>query len=60
MTDVLAPATPEDVGLSSERLARIDAVHDLLFVGLISRMIQEGMTPWQALTQRLMAEALAG
>jgi CubicO group peptidase (beta-lactamase class C family) len=36
----------------------IDPEHDLLFVGLIGRMMQEGMVPYQAETQRLIAEGL--
>jgi CubicO group peptidase (beta-lactamase class C family) len=36
----------------------VDPEHDLLFVGLIGRMMQEGMTPYQAETQRLIAEGL--
>jgi len=36
----------------------IDPEHDLLFVGLIQRMMQEGMTPYQAVSQALVAEAL--
>ena len=36
----------------------IDPEHDLLFVGLIQRMMQEGMTPYQAASQALIAEAL--
>jgi CubicO group peptidase (beta-lactamase class C family) len=36
----------------------IDPEHDLLFVGLIQRMMQEGMTPYQAASQALIAEAI--
>jgi CubicO group peptidase (beta-lactamase class C family) len=36
----------------------IDPDNDLLFVGMIQRMMQEGMPPFQALTQSLIAEAL--
>lgn len=38
----------------------IDPENDLLFVGMIQRMMQEGMPPLQQLTQTLIAEALAG
>jgi hypothetical protein len=42
-----------------ERLAALgQPAGDLLFVGLIGRMMQEGMTPYQAETQRLIAEGL--
>ncbi len=37
----------------------IDPENDLLFVGLIGRMMQEGMTLYQLETQKLIAEALA-
>jgi len=37
----------------------IDPENDLLFVGLIGRMMQEGMTLYQLETQRLIAQALA-
>lgn len=36
----------------------IDPENDLLFVGMIQRMMQEGMPPLQSLTQALIAEAL--
>jgi len=36
----------------------VDPENDLLFVGLIGRMMQEGMTPYQAETQKIIAEAL--
>ncbi len=36
----------------------IDPAHDLLFVGLIQRMALPGAPPVQAMTQKLMAEAL--
>lgn len=36
----------------------IDPENDLLFVGMIQRMMQEGMPPLQELTQTLIAEAL--
>jgi CubicO group peptidase (beta-lactamase class C family) len=36
----------------------VDPEHDLLFVGLIGRMMQEGMVPYQAETQKLIAEAM--
>jgi CubicO group peptidase (beta-lactamase class C family) len=38
----------------------IDPEHDLLFVGLIQRMMQEGMPLLQAGTQDLMADAIVG
>ena len=38
----------------------IDPENDLLFVGMIQRMMQEGMPPLQSLTQALIAEALGG
>jgi CubicO group peptidase (beta-lactamase class C family) len=37
----------------------IDPENDLLFVGMVQRMLQPGMPPLQALTQRWIAEALA-
>jgi CubicO group peptidase (beta-lactamase class C family) len=37
----------------------IDPEHDLLFVGMIQRMLQEGMPPLQAGTQDLLADAIA-
>jgi CubicO group peptidase (beta-lactamase class C family) len=36
----------------------IDPANDLLFVGLIQRMLQEGMPLLQALTQKLVSEAI--
>jgi CubicO group peptidase (beta-lactamase class C family) len=36
----------------------IDPENDLLFVGMIQRMLQDGMPPFQALTQDLVAKAL--
>jgi CubicO group peptidase (beta-lactamase class C family) len=36
----------------------IDPENDLLFVGMIQRMLQEGMPPFQELTQALIADAL--
>jgi CubicO group peptidase (beta-lactamase class C family) len=36
----------------------IDPENDLLFVGMIQRMLQDGMPPLQALTQDLVAKAL--
>jgi len=38
----------------------IDPEHELLFVGMIQRMLQEGMPRLQDLTQALIAEALVG
>ncbi len=37
----------------------IDPEHDLLFVGMIQRMLQEGMPRLQELTQAMIADALA-
>jgi CubicO group peptidase (beta-lactamase class C family) len=36
----------------------IDPENDLLFVGMVQRMMQEGMPPLQGLTQSMIAEAL--
>jgi CubicO group peptidase (beta-lactamase class C family) len=36
----------------------IDPENDLVFVGMIQRMLQEGMAPLQAMTQKMIAEAL--
>jgi CubicO group peptidase (beta-lactamase class C family) len=36
----------------------IDPEHDLLYIGLIQRMLQEGMPPLQEKTQALIAEAM--
>jgi CubicO group peptidase (beta-lactamase class C family) len=36
----------------------IDPQNQLLYIGLIQRMLQEGMPPLQAKTQALIAEAL--
>jgi len=38
----------------------IDPENDLLFVGMIQRMMQDNMPPLQTLTQQLIAEALGG
>jgi CubicO group peptidase (beta-lactamase class C family) len=38
----------------------IDPEHDLLFVGLVQRMLQEGMPALQATSQAMIAEALIG
>jgi CubicO group peptidase (beta-lactamase class C family) len=38
----------------------IDPEHDLLYIGLIQRMLQEGMPPLQEKTQALIAEAMRG
>jgi CubicO group peptidase (beta-lactamase class C family) len=35
----------------------IDPERQLVYVGMIQRMMQEGMAPFQAPTQKLMAEA---
>jgi CubicO group peptidase (beta-lactamase class C family) len=37
----------------------VDPENELLFVGLVQRMMQEGMEPLQATTQAMIAEALA-
>jgi len=37
----------------------VDPEHDLIFVGMIQRMMQEGMPRLQELTQAMIAEALA-
>jgi len=37
----------------------IDPENEIVFVGLIQRMMQEGMAAHQALTQRMLAEAMA-
>jgi len=38
----------------------IDPENQIVFVGMIQRMLQEGMAPLQAMTQALVAEAIAG
>jgi CubicO group peptidase (beta-lactamase class C family) len=37
----------------------IDPENQILYIGLIQRMLQDGMAPLQAMTQALVAEALA-
>ncbi len=37
----------------------VDPVHEIVYVGLIQRMMQEGMVPLQKRTQAMLAEAIA-
>lgn len=37
----------------------VDPENEIVFVGLIQRMMQEGMAPYQILTQQMLAEAMA-